>query len=783
MSAPFLVLPSRDQILFPGMIRPFLVARPTSVAAIDQHVDHNAPLVIVPQLDPLEDDVATLRLASVGTLARVIQVSEQPDQTARILVEGIGRVVRTSDMTVADGVTVAAFDEPAETTKGKPADRHHIAALARELQQLHREHLTAQGFAPEEQELIQPDPAQPGRVADHVAGSLELSWAERVALLSELDVEARTRLAIDHVAIAIARVRINADINAKVQAAMDQNQKEYHLKEQIKIIRTELGDAAGPEGEADAFEIRLKALDLPDAVRSEALREVARLRRIQSDSAEYNIARTWLETVCDFPWSKVTDDDTSLSRAQSVLEEDHFGLEKVKERIVEYLAVRQLRADARGAILCFLGAPGVGKTSLGKSIARSLGRTFARVSLGGIKDESEIRGHRRTYVGALPGRIVRAMIRAGTRNPVIVLDEIDKVGADFRGDPSSALLEVLDPEQNGAFSDHYMDVPVDLSQVLFIATANVIDPVPAALTDRFEIIEIPGYTEEEKLQIARKFLFPRLAEEHGLALDRVDMPEAVLQKVIQDYTREAGLRNFSRQLAGVFRKVARKVVEGHEGPVAIHEQMLEDFLGPPRYFLDVDDRDEQPGVVIGLAWTATGGDILYIECLKMSGQPGLKLTGSLGDVMKESAEAAMSWLRANSEKLGVTDEDFKALFHLHVPAGAIPKDGPSAGVSMVTTLASRVTGRPVRPRLAMTGEITLRGKVLPVGGVKEKVLAARRAGVREVLLPRHNAKDLVDIPPEVQRDVKFHFVDTVEEVLALALEPAKAPLPTEPPAP
>jgi len=496
---------------------------------------------------------------------------------------------------------------------------------------------------------------------------------------------------------------------------------------------------------------------------------VERLRHIHQESAEYTIIRTWLETVCDLPWSHTTRDRTSLGRAKQVLDQDHYGLDKIKERILEYLAVRQLKADSKGPILCFVGPPGVGKTSLGKSIARALGREYARVSLGGIKDETEIRGHRRTYVGALPGRIVRAMVRAGSQNPVIVLDEIDKVGADFRGDPASALLEVLDPEQNNTFVDHYLDLPLDLSQVLFIATANLPDPIPPALVDRLEMIELPGYTEEDKLEIARRFLIPRVGERHGLDGKRLVITTAAVQRCIRDYTREAGVRELERQLATLHRKVARKVVEGSNGKVRITPRRVAEYLGPPRFFQELAERADQPGVVIGLAWTAAGGDILFVEATRMEGAGGLKLTGSLGEVMKESAEAAMSWLRTHADDYGLTAADFVADFHLHVPAGAIPKDGPSAGVTMAAALASVVTRRPIRARLAMTGEITLRGKVLPVGGIKEKVLAARRAGVQTVIMPRHNATDLDDIPEVLRRDLRYELVDTVEEVLRLAL--------------
>ncbi|MCB9681419.1 MAG: endopeptidase La [Alphaproteobacteria bacterium] len=763
-----LTLPLRGLVVYPGMLRAFPVGRPTSVHTVDRHIDEGMPLVVVPQRDPADEDPLEADLLDVGTLVDVLQVTRLPDGSMKVLVEGVARWSRVGKLLVDDGATVAPF-RPLPTADARSSD---VTALARELAALHEETAGAAGLTPEENELLTATEDEPERLADQVAATLPMTWEQRLALLAEPSLARRLQALLDLAAVAIAQQRIQAEVGSKVQAAMDANQREYHLKEQIKVLRAELGDAAGPDAEADAFEARILEAKMPEEVEREALREVARLRRIATDSAEFNIARTWLETVCDVPWNHATDDDTSLERAQVVLDEDHYGLDKVKERILEYLAVRQLRNDAQGAILCFVGAPGVGKTSLGRSIARAMGRTFARVSLGGIKDESEIRGHRRTYIGSMPGRIVQALVRAGTSNPVIVLDEIDKVGADFRGDPASALLEVLDPEQNHAFSDHYLDVPVDLSKVLFLCTANLVDPIPPALYDRFEIIEIPGYTEEEKVEIARRFLIPRAAEAHGLQPEqlRIDLP--ALQAIVRDHTREAGLRNFDRQLASLCRKVARQVVEGRDKPARITAASLERYLGPPRFFSDIDDRDETPGVVVGLAWTATGGDILFIECLRMDGTAGLKLTGSLGDVMKESAEAAMSWLRAHAAEIGCSKADFDALFHLHVPAGAIPKDGPSAGVSMVTALASRLTGRPVRPRMAMTGEITLRGKVLPIGGVKEKVLAARRAGIREVLLPRHNGKDLQDIPAAVRRDLTVHLVDTIHDVLDAALEPS-----------
>jgi ATP-dependent Lon protease len=767
MAAMSLVLPVRGVLVLPGMLRALHVGRPSSVRVVQQHLSHDNDLFVVPQVDAAEEDPLTARLAEVGVWVRVLQVVAQPEGDLRVLVEGVQRARRMTDLQLLDDVTVAEF-EPLPAVEEPEVEN---LAMARELLHLHGT-ASNQGLSPEEQDMLLSSTEDPGRLADQLAGHVAMSWDKQLSLLVEPTVHGRLQILLDLAAVGVAHQRIQGDVAAKVQAAMDKGQRDYHLKEQLKAIRAELGDAAGPDADADAFEKRIAEAGMPPEVVEAAMREVGRLRRIQVDSAEYNVARTWLETLCDLPWGTHSDDDTSLSNALAVLDEDHYGLSRVKDRILEYLAVRQLRADAQGAILCFVGAPGVGKTSLGRSIARAMGRTFARVSLGGIKDESEVRGHRRTYVGAMPGRIVQAMTRAGSMNPVIVLDEIDKLGADFRGDPASALLEVLDPEQNGSFVDHYLDVPLDLSKVLFLATANLIDPIPPALHDRFEVIEIPGYTEEDKVQIARRFLLPKQAREHGLEPEQFSLQEAALRRVIQDYTREAGLRNLDRQLASLCRKVARKVVEGRKKGVRITSAGVERWLGPRRFFLDIDDRDDQPGVAVGLAWTATGGDILYIECLSMAGQTGLKLTGSLGDVMKESAEAALSWLRAHADSLDIDAAAFDQHFHLHVPAGAIPKDGPSAGVSMVTALASRMTNRPVQARFAMTGEITLRGKVLPVGGVKEKVLAARRAGVRTVLLPRHNEKDLTDIPSVVRRDLTFHFVDTVHEVLEVALTPA-----------
>ncbi len=766
MSEPAVALPLRGLVVFPGMIRSIPVGRDSSIRAIEQHLEQGALLTLVPQLDPDEEDPESALMLTVGTLGRVQRTTRLPDGSLRVLVEG-GERVRIGPITLRDGATATHFTPFAEEG-GDPVE---VGGLSRVVTGMMAEWTRNQGMSPTDHPILAAPADDPVRVADQAAAQVPMTLADRLALLEEVSVQARLQLVADRLAVTIAGQRIDAELNLRVQAAMDGSQREFHLKEQLKAIRAELGDTYGTEADADEFQRRLLEADMPEEVRTEALREVDRLRRIHSDSGEYTVARTWLETVCDLPWGEFTVDTASLSKAQRVLDEDHHGLEKVKERLLEYLAVRQLQADSKGPILCFVGPPGVGKTSLGRSIARALGRNYGRIALGGIKDETEIRGHRRTYLGALPGRIIRALSRAGSANPVLVLDELDKLGADFRGDPASALLEVLDPEQNNAFVDHYLDVPVDLSQVLFIATANLVDPIPPALMDRLEIIEIPGYTEEEKVSIAKRFLLPRLSASHGLkGPTKVQITPEAIERVIRDYTREAGLRELERQLAAIHRKVARQVVEGKAKKVKVTDTALPRYLGPVRYFQEVAERVDQPGVVIGLAWTASGGDILFIEATRMPGKLSLKLTGSLGEVMKESAEAAMSWLRAHSVNLGLASEVFDASFHLHVPAGAIPKDGPSAGVTMVSALASLVTGRPARSRVAMTGEITLRGKVLPVGGVKEKVLAARRAGITEVILPARNEADLVDVPEELRRDLKFHFVATVDEVLQHALE-------------
>ncbi len=761
-------IPTRGLVIFPGMMRVVSVGRPTTLAAVSLHLDEDHLLVVVPQRDADDEDPTAGPVSSVGVLAQILRITQLPDGTSRVLLEGLERARLLGGIHVRGSATVVAVEQ----LESRIVDPITVGARAHELVALYQEYTSHSGVSGSEHWTLAATADDPERLADQVTGVAEMSLEHQVQHLEEPVLDRRLDASLKRLSTQIARLRIAAEVNTRVQQAMDDSQREYHLKEQLKAIRAELGEAMGGEADVALFERRIAEAGMPEEVRDEAVHELERLRRVHTDAAEYTIIRTWLETICDLPWSHSTTDTASLVKAQRSLDRDHHALDKVKERILEYLAVRQLQPESKGPILCFVGPPGVGKTSLGRSIAKALGREYARIALGGVKDETEIRGHRRTYVGALPGRLIRALSRSGSRNPVLVLDEIDKVGNDFRGDPASALLEVLDPEQNHQFVDHYLDVAVDLSHVLFIATANLPDPIPPALLDRLELIEIPGYTEEEKTHIARKHLLPKLARNHGLTRGDVQIPIGTVRQTIRDYTREAGVRDLERQLATMHRKVARRIVEGHSKRIRITKSTVASYLGPPRYFQELADLDGAPGVVIGLAWTAAGGEILFVEATKMAGKMGLKLTGCLGDVMKESAEAAMSWLRSHALDYGVPASTFEAEFHLHVPAGAIPKDGPSAGVTMVTALASLVTGRPVRPLVAMTGEMTLRGKVLPVGGLKEKALAARRAGVRELVVPNHNRNDLEDVPAELRTDLTFHFVDRIGQVLDVALEEA-----------
>jgi ATP-dependent Lon protease len=617
----------------------------------------------------------------------------------------------------------------------------------------------------------------PGRVADAIAASLpSLSTQTKQELLATADVKARLARLVPALTKEVEVLELGSRIQSQVESEVGKTQRDYYLREQLKAIQKELGQSDERTEEIDDLRQKIEAAGMTDEAKKEALRELDRLSRMSPAAAEYTVARTYLEWLVALPWSKETEDSLDLAAARAVLDEDHSGLDKVKDRILEYLAVKTIRPLGRDPILCFVGPPGVGKTSLGRSIARALGRKFHRISLGGMRDEAEIRGHRRTYIGALPGQIIQGLRRAESKNPVLMLDEIDKLGMDFRGDPASALLEVLDPEQNSAFRDHYLDVPFDLSRALFITTANLLDTVPPALRDRMEIIELPGYTEEEKVRIARQHLVPKQARDHGLAEgEHIRWTDAALTQLVRHYTREAGLRNLEREIAAITRKIAKRRVQGAREPVDVTPELVGELLGAPRFLVEeLEERTRVPGVAVGLAWTAAGGDILFIEATRMKGGKTLTLTGQLGDVMKESAQAALSWVRSHAADLGIRSDFWDTSdIHVHVPAGAIPKDGPSAGVTMVTALASLMSQRPVKPRLAMTGEVTLSGRVLAVGGIKEKVLAARRAGVRTVILPRRNEKNLLeDVPKLLRETMTFHLVDSVEEVLDLALEDA-----------
>jgi ATP-dependent Lon protease len=625
----------------------------------------------------------------------------------------------------------------------------------------------------------------PGALADLVAGNLDAPVDEKASLLEMIDVKERIRKVLKLLTRQLEILKMRERINSQIKEEMGKNQREYVLRQQLKAIKEELGEDEGDQGDLDGIEERIAKANLPQEAEQVAKKQLKRLRNMQVGSAEYTVVRTYLDWILDLPWHVQTPDNMDISAVRKVLDEDHYGLEKVKKRILEYLAVRKLKKDKKGPILCLIGPPGVGKTSLGRSIARALGRKFVRISLGGVHDEAAIRGHRRTYVGALPGQIIQGMKKAGTINPVFMMDEVDKIGHDFRGDPAAALLEVLDPEQNNTFADHYLEIPYDLSNVMFVATANIADPIPAPLRDRMEILEIPGYTRREKLAIARRHLVPKQLEEHGITKEMLDITDPAVDLVIDTYTREAGVRTLERQIASIIRGVAVKIAEGDTTPRKIEgEEQVREFLGPQKFTSEVAERTEEAGVATGLAWTSVGGEILFIEATRMFGSGKLQLTGQLGDVMKESAQAALSYVRTNAERYGIA-KDFleKSDIHIHIPAGAMPKDGPSAGVTMFTALVSMLTGIRVRHDVAMTGEITLRGRVLPIGGLKEKVLAAHRAGIKRVLVPERNKADLDEVPAEVKGELEFVFVSKMDQVLEAALEEMPKPKPEEKAAP
>jgi len=764
------VMPLRNTVLFPQQVIPIYVGREKSLKLINDLAPQDKHIVVVAQEDGSIEDPRPEDLYSYGTLAVVLKVFDMPDNSKSAIVQGVERV-KMLDYVDDDPYFIA------KVTRVNDVEESDIKldALVKNLRNTFSELIHVAPNLTEEHSGMLSNIQKPARLADRAISLLTVSNSEKQDILEELDVKARVEKSIAVLAREIQRIKLGEEIQSEVHDEISKTQREYYLREQMKAIKKELGEDEGSV-ELNELEAKVKEVKMSEEAEKVALKELDRLSRIPTQSPEYSVARTYIEWLADLPWSKSSEDTVDIKKAWKILEKDHYGLEKVKERILEYLAVRSLKqkkdpdAVVRGPILCFAGPPGVGKTSLGQSIARSMGRDFIRISLGGVRDEAEIRGHRRTYIGALPGRIIQSLKKAGTNNPVFMLDEIDKLGMDFRGDPSSALLEVLDPEQNNTFSDHYLEVNFDLSRVMFIATANYQDPIPPALRDRMEILEFSGYIEDEKLKIAKRHLIPKQIEENGLTKKEVGFDDTSIKELIRSYTREAGVRNLEREIANVLRKVARDQVENKSKKTKLTKKKVLAYLGAPRFYSELAERTTKPGVVTGLAWTAAGGDILFIEASKMKGKGILTLTGHLGDVMKESATAALTYIRSHTDILGL-DEDFhkKTDIHVHVPAGAIPKDGPSAGVSMFTAMLSLLTGKPVVDKLAMTGEITLRGNVLPIGGVKEKVTAAHRSGIKTIILPDHNKKDLEDIPDHIKKDLTFHFAHEMMDVIDVAL--------------
>src|ERR1700674_4919695 len=765
-------LPVRDTVLFPGGVLPLTVGRESSLALVNSLQGDEKLLGVVAQLDPRVEDPAAADLHKVGTLAKVHKTVKMPNGNVVIFLEGLQRIQVVELIGLRPFLRARVVAEP-DFTGEKDAE---LEALQRNSQDLFRDVVSHSPQLSDDLQNAAMNIDDPGRLADFIAGTLpSLSTLLRQELIETSNVRKRLEMLIRELSKELEVLELRSKINEQVQEQVSQNQREYLLREQMKAIQKELGEIDDAQAEIEELRKKVEEAGMSPEAKKECERELKRLAKMTPASAEYMVARTDLEWMISLPWSKCSGtEEIDIAKGQTILDEDHYDLEKVKQRLLDYLAVKKLQPGMKGPILCFVGPPGVGKTSLGKSIARAMGRKFVRISLGGMHDEAEIRGHRRTYIGALPGQIIQGIRRAETLDPVFMLDEVDKLGRDFRGDPSAALMEVLDPEQNSSFRDHYLDVPFDLSKVLFVATANWMDPIPEPLRDRMEIIELPGYTEEEKVLIAKKFLIPRQAKEHGIALgEQIEFTDEALHELIHHYTREAGVRNLEREIATLVRKQARRLAEGKTDKLLVTPDVIREVLGIPKVHLEkeVEERVQKPGVSVGLVWTPVGGDIVFIEASKMRGGKTLTMTGHLGDVMQESMRAALTWVRANCERYGI-DPDFfrKQDIHIHVPSGAVPKDGPSAGVAMVTALVSLLTGRAIRPRVAMTGEISLSGIVLPVGGIKEKVLGAKRAGIREVILPSENEPNVQeDLPEEMLDGMKVHFVRTAEQALEIAL--------------
>jgi ATP-dependent Lon protease len=767
------VLPLRETIPLPDTLIPLAVGQDRSVALVDDVLRGNRMLVMVASRHPDNEVPGPDDLYDVGVVGAIARMIKVPDGTMRILVQG-GQRVRIDRWVRETPYLVAEISELPDEV---PSESAELEALMRNVQQTFSSIVESNPYLPEELQLAIANIDDPSALSHLIAGSLRLKGEEKQALLEEVDVALRLRRLVDILARELEVISIGSEIQNQVQSEIDKGQREFVLRQQLEAIRRELGEFDESAAEANELREQLDAIALPEDVRRQVDRELKRLESLPPQAAEHGVIRTYLEWIASLPWDKTTEDNLDLKHARAVLDEDHYDIEQVKDRIIEFLAVRKLKPDARGSILCFVGPPGVGKTSLGRSIARALGRKFERISAGGVRDEAEIRGHRRTYIGALPGTIIRALRDAGSKNPLFMIDEIDKMGADYRGDPASAMLEVLDPEQNSTFRDHYLDVPFDLSNVMFVTTGNTLDTIPGPLLDRMEIIQLAGYTEEEKLEIAKRYLVPRQIERNGLKKSWISFSDAALRTIIRSYTREAGVRNLERQIGTVCRKVARQAAESSNGKpprTTISEPRVRELLGRPPFISETKRRTRQAGVATGLAWTPVGGDVLFIEATAYAGDGKLIITGQLGDVMRESAQAALSYVRSHLSELapGVDLEWFAEHdIHIHVPAGATPKDGPSAGITMATALVSLISGRPVRDDVAMTGEITLTGQVLPIGGLKEKALAAQRNDIHCVIAPALNERDIEDIPEHLRNDLEFLFVEEIGEVLTAALEP------------
>ena len=760
------ILAIRNTVIFPVLAFPINVGRDKSLFAVERALESGKLLGILAQRDAKNEDPNPDELYTTGTIVKILKSVKMPGNKLSVIIQGLARIkVRQWSQTHPYlRAEVDVFEEPQE----HPADLEQKMVGMRELAQ---RIIDLSPQIPSEASFLVRSIDNPGVLADIVASNLGIGVEEKQDLLDTFDTSTRMDKVVSLLNKEIQVLELSNKIQTEVKGEMDKAQREYFLREQLKAIQKELGEVDDRQEEFEELKKAIKKSKMPKDVEKVALKELKRMSRMSPGAAEYTVSRTYLDWLVELPWTISTQDNLDIQRAADILDEDHYGLDKVKRRMVEYLAVRKLKNDMKGPILCLVGPPGVGKTSLAKSVARALGRKMQRISLGGVRDEAEVRGHRRTYIGSLPGKIIKSIKKAGTNNPVFVLDEIDKLGADYRGDPASALLEVLDPEQNDTFADHYLDVPFDLSKVLFIATANQLHPIPPALRDRMEVLEIPGYTLEDKLKIARSFILPEQLEEHGITAEHVELSDEALTFLIESYTREAGVRTLKREVASVLRWVAKEVAADRvTEKVILTPAKIEEIRGPIQFFSEVAERTALSGVATGLAWTATGGDILFIEATKMKGKGNMKLTGSLGDVMKESVGVASSYIRASARDVGIDEDVFENIdIHVHVPSGAIPKDGPSAGVTMLTAIVSLLTGITVDNELAMTGEVTLRGAVLPVGGIKEKVLAAHRAGIKRVILPSKNRKDLPDVPEEVQKEMEFHFCSRMEEVLDIAL--------------